>query len=162
MIKVTNGLDIIKIKSKHLQKIENGFLITPEFDYWMINLIIIIENQKITRIIKTLPYGERILDSFNNLNKGSNEILLSIDEFNKFKKLYENMRNKVDLRKKIVIESAAQILSYQYYQARYLEDNSEILMDELFEYETPVIYNSKEYREEIFKRTNEILTKYYL
>ena len=162
MIIVTNGLDIIKIESKYLQKIEDGFLIKPEFDYWMINLIIVIENKKITKIIKTLPYGERILDSFNNLNKKSDEILLSADEFNKFKKLYENMRNKIDLRKKIVIEAVAQILSYQYYQAKCLEDNPDILMDELFEYETPVVYNSKEYREEIFKRANEILAKYYL
>ncbi len=162
MIIVTNGLDIIKIESKYLQKIEDGFLIKPEFDYWMINLIIVIENKKITKIIKTLPYGERILDSFNNLNKKSDEILLSADEFNKFKKLYENMRNKIDLRKKIVIEAVAQILSYQYYQAKCLEDNPDILMDELFEYETPVVYNSKEYREEIFKRANELLVKYYL
>ena len=162
MIIVTNGLDIIKIESKYLQKIEDGFLIKPEFDYWMINLIIVIENKKITKIIKTLPYGERILDSFNNLNKKSDEILLSADEFYKFKKLYENMRSKIDLRKKIVIESVAQILSYQYYQAKCLEDNPDILMDELFEYETPVVYNSKEYREEIFKRANEILVKYYL
>ena len=162
MIIVTNGLDIVKIESKYLQKIEDGFLIKPEFDYWMINLKIIIENKKITKIIKTLPYGERILDSFNNLNKKSDEILLSADEFNKFKKLYENMRNKIDLRKKIVIEAVAQILSYQYYQAKCLEDNPDILMDELFEYETPVVYNSKEYREEIFKRANELLVKYYL
>ena len=162
MIIVTNGLDIVKIESKYLQKIEDGFLIKPEFNYWMINLIIVIENKKITKIIKTLPYGERILDSFNNLNKKSDEILLSADEFNKFKKLYENMRNKIDLRKKIVIEAVAQILSYQYYQAKCLEDNPDILMDELFEYETPVVYNSKEYREEIFKGANELLVKYYL
>ena len=35
-------------------------------------------------------------------------------------------------------------------------------MDEIFEFEMPNIYNYKEYKEEIFKRTNEILKKEYL
>ena len=42
MITVTNGIDTIDIDKKYLQKIDNGFLIKPEFDYWMISLIIVI------------------------------------------------------------------------------------------------------------------------
>lgn len=162
MITVTDGTNIINIGENYLQKTDNGFLIKPEFDYWMISLIIVFENNIITKIIKTLPYGERILDSFNNLNQDSNTILLAKDEFNRFKKLYENMRNKNDLRKKVIIESVAQILSYQYFQAKILEDNQDSLMNDIFEYEIPVIYNSIDYKEEIFKRANEILVKYYL
>ena len=162
MIIVTNGIDTINIDKKYLQKLDNGFLIKPEFDYWMVSLIIIVENGVITKIIKTLPYGERILDSFNNLDKNSNRVLLSNNEFSKFKKLYENMRNKDDLRKKVVIETVAHILAYLYYQAKYIEDNQETLMDELFEYEIPNIYNYKEYKNEIFRKTNKILKKEYL
>ena len=33
MITVTNGIDTIDIDKKYLQKIDNGFLIMPEFDY---------------------------------------------------------------------------------------------------------------------------------
>ena len=162
MITVTNGIDSIDIDEKYLQKIDNGFLIKPEFDYWMISLIIVMEDDVITKIIKTLPYGERILDNFNNLSQNSNRVMLASDEFSKFKRLYENMRNKDDLKKKVVIEAASQILAYQYYQDKYLEDNQETLMDEIFEFEMPNIYNYKEYKEEIFKRTNEILKKEYL
>ena len=85
MIIVTNGIDTINIDKKYLQKLDNGFLIKPEFDYWMVSLIIIVENGVITKIIKTLPYGERILDSFNNLDKNSNRVLLSNNEFSKLK-----------------------------------------------------------------------------
>ena len=129
MITVTNGIDTIDIDKKYLQKIDNGFLIKPEFDYWMISLIIVMEDDVITKIIKTLPYGERILDNFNNLSQNSNRIMLASDEFSKFKRLYENMRNKDDLKKKVVIEAASQILAYQYYQGKYLEDNQETLME---------------------------------
>ena len=67
MITVTNGKEFIKISSKYLQENANGYLIKPEFSYWMIDLVIIVEDKNITKIIKTLPYGEEVLDSFNNL-----------------------------------------------------------------------------------------------
>ena len=108
--------------------------------------------------IRELSFEEWV----ENLDKNSNRVLLSNNEFSKFKKLYENMRNKDDLRKKVVIETVAHILAYLYYQAKYIEDNQETLMDELFEYEIPNIYNYKEYKNEIFRRTNEILKKEYL
>ena len=66
MIKITNGTNAFKIDNKYLQKIEDGYLIKSEYDYFMINLIIVIADDKITKIIKTLPFGERILDCFPN------------------------------------------------------------------------------------------------
>lgn len=161
MITVTNGKEFIKISSKYLQKNANGYLIKPEFSYWMIDLVIIVEDKNITKIIKTLPYGEEVLDSFNNLEKSSHEILLAEEDFRRFKKLYINMRSKNNLRKEALIEAVAQILSFEYYQSKYLEETN-VLMEDIFEYEIPNIYDFRKYKTEIFKRANEILAKYYL
>ena len=161
MITVTNGKEFIKISSKYLQENANGYLIKPEFSYWMIDLVIIVEDKNITKIIKTLPYGEEVLVSFNNLEKSSHEILLAEDDFRMFKKLYINMRSKNNLRKEALIEAVAQILSFEYYQSKYLEETN-VLMEDIFEYEIPNIYDYRKYKTEIFKRANEILAKYYL
>lgn len=161
MIIVTNGTEVIKINKQYLLKTNEGYYIKPEFDYWMINLIVILENGIISKIIKILPKGDEILDEFNNLEQSSKEIMLAEDDFLRFKKLYNNMRIKKNLRKKAIIEAIAQILSFEYYQTKILEDCN-VSIDDIFEYEMPNIYNYKEYRDEIFKRANEILKKEYL
>ena len=160
MIKITNGTNAFKIDNKYLQKIEDGYLIKSEYDYFMINLIIVIADDKITKIIKTLPFGERILDCFPNLSNSNNEIILAEEDYNRFKKLYNNLHNKVDIRKQVLINSVSEILAYEYYQARFLEDNSDTTLEYLFDYEIPIIYNSKEYRDEILNKARIILKKY--
>lgn len=71
------------------------------------------------------------------------------------------MRSKNNLRKEALIEAVAQILSFEYYQSKYLEETN-VLMEDIFEYEIPNIYDYRKYKTEIFKRANEILAKYYL
>ena len=88
MIIVTNGTEVIKINKKYLLKTNEGYYIKPEFDYWMINLIVILENGIISKIIKILPKGDEILDEFNNItepmyekmfkNNDENEVLTQI------------------------------------------------------------------------------------
>ena len=159
MITVTNGLESIKIENKYLKKIKQGYLIVPLNDYWMINLKIIIDKNKITKIIKTLPKGDNVLDSFINQEKSKNTVKLTEKDYLNFKKLYKNMQDKNNLKKDIYVDAIARILAYEYYQANVLEDYS-ISMEEIFDNEFSDFNNYKKYRLEIINQAQDYFLKY--
>ena len=70
------------------------------------------------------------------------------------------MRNKRDYRKEAIINAYAELLSYEYYQASVLEDIPSITKEELFN-DLNDGYNYGDYQEEILKKSQELLEKYY-
>ena len=154
MITVTNGLEKITIDKKYLKKTKQGFLIVPINDYWMINLYIIMDKNNISKIIKVLPFVDENLESFINLEKSSNLVRLTEKDFLCFKKLYENMQKKTNLKKDIYVEAIAKILAFEYYQANILEDYS-LSMEEIFDNEFSDFNNYKKYRLDILAKAQE-------
>ncbi len=159
MITVTNGLENIIIENKYLKKIKEGYLIMPTNDYWMINLKIILDKNRIIKIIKTLPKGDNVLDSFINQDISKNVVKLTERDYLSFKKLYKNMQDKNNLKKEVYVDAIAKILAYEYYQANILEDFS-ISMEEIFDNEFNDFNNYKIYRTDIINKAKEYFLKY--
>lgn len=159
MITVTNGLENIIIENKYLKKIKEGYLIMPTNDYWMINLKIILDKNRIIKIIKTLPKGDNVLDSFINQDISKNVVKLTERDYLSFKKLYKNMQDKNNLKKEMYVDAIAKILAYEYYQANILEDFS-ISMEEIFDNEFNDFNNYKIYRTDIINKAKEYFLKY--
>lgn len=159
MITVTNGLENIIIENKYLKKIKEGYLIMPTNDYWMINLKIILDKKGIIKIIKTLPKGDNVLDSFINQDISKNVVKLTERDYLSFKKLYKNMQDKNNLKKEVYVDAIAKILAYEYYQANILEDFS-ISMEEIFDNEFNDFNNYKIYRTDIINKAKEYFLKY--
>ena len=159
MITVTNGLENIIIENKYLKKIKEGYLIMPTNDYWMINLKIILDKNRIIKIIKTLPKGDNVLDSFINQDISKNVVKLTERDYLSFKKLYKNMQDKNNLKKEVYVDAIAKILAYEYYQANILEDYS-VSMEEIFDNEFNDFNNYKIYRTDIINKAKEYFLKY--
>ncbi len=162
MIKITDKVETININENELMyydKYYEGYKIIPIFSYFVIELVIVVEENYLREIIKINSGGEEILDRFVSKEELKDTIVLSPGDFKKFKRLYNNLRNKKDYRQEAIINAYAELLSYEYYQASVLEDIPSITKEELFEDLDG--YNYSDYREEILKKSQEILKKHY-
>lgn len=163
MIIVTDGVEKIKLMIKDISfydKLFKGYKIIPKFTYFLVEIIIVVEHDCLKEIIKLSGGGEEILERFVNKVKSTDTIVLSSKDFEKFKRLYNNMRRKKDFRKYAIINAYAEILSYEYFQAHVLEDLPNITMEDLF-CDLNESYNYWDYRDEILKKAREIHRKKY-
>lgn len=164
MITITNNVEKIKISNKELEKYDNyykGLKIEVKNDYFLIELIILKENEDISEIIKIRKNGEEILDRFKNRGSAKNTIVLSNYDFNKFKNLYNNMQIKNNLRKEMIINIYSEMLSYEYYQTYLIEDTKDIILEDILDYELPNYYAHEEYKKEIIKESKKKIKDKY-
>lgn len=164
MITITKNVEKIKISNKELEKYDNyykGLKIEVKNDYFLIELIILKEDDDISDIIKIRKNGEEILDRFKNRGSAKNTIVLSNYDFNKFKNLYNNMQIKNNLRKKMIINIYSEMLSYEYYQTYLIEDTKDIILEDILDYELPNYYAHEEYKKEIIKESKKKIKDKY-
>lgn len=164
MITITNNVEKIKISNKELEKYDNyykGLKIEVKNDYFLIELIILKENEDISEIIKIRKNGEEILDRFKNRGSAKNTIVLSNYDFNKFKNLHNNMQIKNNLRKEMIINIYSEMLSYEYYQTYLIEDTKDIILEDILDYELPNYYAHEEYKKEIIKESKKKIKDKY-
>ena len=164
MITITNNVEKIKISNKELEKYDNyykGLKIEVKNDYFLIELIILKEDDDISDIIKIRKNGEEILDRFKNRGSAKNTIVLSNYDFNKFKNLYNNMQIKNNLRKEMIINIYSEMLSYEYYQTYLIEDTKDIILEDILNYELPNYYAHEEYKKEIIKESKKKIKDKY-
>lgn len=163
MIKITDKVETIELNKnelKYYDKFYEGYQIIPVFSYFVVELIIVVEENFLKEIIKINSGGEEILDRFPSKEELKDTIVLSPGDFKRFKRLYKNLRNKRDYRKEAIINAYAELLSCEYYQATVLEDISSITKEELFN-DLNDGYNYGDYQEEILKKSQELLEKHY-
>ena len=163
MIKITDNIKTIKLGADNLEvydKYYEGLLIKPKFSYFVIELIIVVEDGFLQEIIKTYKGSEVILDRFVNKIESKDTIQLSENDFKRFEKLYNNMQNKKDYRKSAIVAAYAELLSYEYFQGSVLEDCSSVSITELFD-DLNESYDYKKYRDEIIKESKKILKEKY-
>ena len=164
MITITNNIEKIKISNKELEKYDNyykGLKVKVKNDYFLIELIILKEDDDISDIIKIRKNGEEILDRFKNRGSAKNTIVLSNYDFNKFKNLYSNMQIKNNLRKEMIINIYSEMLSYEYYQTYLIEDTKDIILEDILNYELPNYYAHEEYKKEIIKESKKKIKDKY-
>ena len=164
MITITNNIEKIKISNKELEKYDNyykGLKVKAKNDYFLIELIILKEDDDISDIIKIRKNGEEILDRFKNRGSAKNTIVLSNYDFNKFKNLYNNMQIKNNLRKEMIINIYSEMLSYEYYQTYLIEDTKDIILEDILNYELPNYYAHEEYKKEIIKESKKKIKDKY-
>ena len=125
-----------------------------------IDLVILMEDNYLRKIVKIYKGGADILDEFVNKVESKDTIFLTRDDFKRFNNLYKNMQNKNNYRKKAIIDAYAELLSYEYFQSVVLEDCGSISMDELFD-DLNESYNYKEYKDEIKTKSIKILKDKY-
>lgn len=163
MIRITDQNESINLTKNDLieyDKYFEGFKIKPYFDYWVVELIIVIEEGLLKEIIKIYKSGEKVLDRFISKVEQKNVIVLSESDFKRFKNIYDNLRNKHDYRKNAIVNAYSELLSYEYFQAIILEDCPNVTYEELFK-ELNDGYDYNEYRSEILKKSKEIFHKRY-
>lgn len=160
---ITNGIDVINIPSNKVEtydKYYDGYKIKPWFDYYGVELVILIEGNYLKEIIKIYKGGDVVLDTFPNKEESKDTIYLSDNDFERFKKLYERMNNKKDYRKLAIVNSYAYMLSYEFFQASYLEDIPDVTKEEILR-DLNNAYLYKEYWQDIIAKCDEILKKEY-
>lgn len=163
MIKITDNKEVIKLEKddlKEYDKYYEGLAIKPVFNYWLIELILIFEENYLKEIIKIYNGGDEVLDRFVNKVSSRDTLVLSEKDFKRFKKLYTSMRSKKNYRKEAVINAYAELLSYEYYQSSVLEDCANISMEELFD-DLNEAYDYCLYHDEIINKSKKILKEKY-
>lgn len=131
MITITNGIDSIKIKKREITDYKNyfeGLQIKPYFSYWLTEIIIIKEDGYLKKIIKINKGGDEIKEEYINQKLSDNIITLLDSDFESFKKDYNNIKIKRNFKKELIIDVYSKILSYEYFQARILENDKDIFL----------------------------------
>lgn len=163
MITITNGIDSIKIRKSELINYKNyfeGLQIKPYFSYWLTEIIIIKEDEFLKKIIKINKGGDEIKEEYINQKLSDNTITLLNSDFESFKQDYKNIRIKRDFKKELIIDVYSKMLSYEYFQARILENNKDIYLEETFDTELPNYYDYKIYKKEIINKSIELIKEY--
>lgn len=163
LITITNGIDSIKIRKSELINYKNyfeGLQIKPYFSYWLTEIIIIKEDVYLKKIIKINKGGDEIKEEYINQKLSDNTITLLNSDFESFKQDYKNIRIKRDFKKELIIDVYSKMLSYEYFQARILENNKDIYLEETFDCELPNYYDYKIYKTEIINKSIELIKEY--
>lgn len=163
MIKITDNKNVIRLDSNDIEnydKYYEGLRIKSYFDHFVIELIIVIDEGFLNKIIKIYKGGVDVIDEFRNKIESKDTIVLSENDFKRFKNLYNNMQNKMDYRKDAIVTAYAELLSYEYFQGTVLEDCASVSLDELFD-DLNETYNYKDYKTEIKNKCQEILKNKY-
>ncbi len=163
LITITNGIDSIKIRKSEIINYKNyfeGLQIKPYFSYWLTEIIIIKEDEFLKKIIKINKGGDEIKEEYINQKLSDNTITLLNSDFESFKQDYKNIRVKKDFKKELIIDVYSKMLSYEYFQARILENNKDIYLEETFDCELPNYYDYKIYKKEIINKSIELIKEY--
>lgn len=163
LITITNGIDSIKIRKSEIINYKNyfeGLQIKPYFSYWLTEIIIIKEDGYLKKIIKINKGGDEIKEEYINQKLSDNTITLLNSDFESFKQDYKNIRVKKDFKKELIIDVYSKMLSYEYFQARILENNKDIYLEETFDCELPNYYEYKIYKKEIINKSIELIKEY--
>lgn len=163
LITITNGIDSIKIRKSEIINYKNyfeGLQIKPYFSYWLTEIIIIKEDKFLKKIIKINKGGDEIKEEYINQKLSDNTITLLNSDFESFKQDYKNIRVKKDFKKELIIDVYSKMLSYEYFQARILENNKDIYLEETFDCELPNYYDYKIYKKEIINKSIELIKEY--
>ena len=126
MITVTNGKENFEVANNTLWKREtpvSGLATKIYFEYWGVELVFISSKHKrIDKILKCLIDGD-ILEEYQNLDKRKKDyVLLNDNDYIKVKKLYFAIQEKENQEKEALIEGLAHILSFDFFQTCYVED----------------------------------------
>ena len=163
LITITNGIDSIKIRKSEIINYKNyfeGLQIKPYFSYWLTEIIIIKEDKFLKKIIKINKGGDEIKEEYINQKLSDNTITLLNSDFESFKQDYKNIRVKKDFKKELIIDVYSKMLSYEYFQARILENNKDIYLEETFDCELPNYYDYKIYKKEIINKSIKLIKEY--
>ena len=163
LITITNGIDSIKIRKSEIINYKNyfeGLQIKPYFSYWLTEIIIIKEDVYLKKIIKINKGGDEIKEEYINQKLSDNTITLLNSDFESFKQDYKNIRVKKDFKKELIIDVYSKMLSYEYFQARILENNKDIYLEETFDCELPNYYDYKIYKKEIINKSIKLIKEY--
>lgn len=163
LITITNGIDSIKIRKSEIINYKNyfeGLQIKPYFSYWLTEIIIIKEDGYLKKIIKINKGGDEIKEEYINQKLSDNTITLLNSDFESFKQDYKNIRVKKDFKKELIIDVYSKMLSYEYFQARILENNKDIYLEETFDCELPNYYDYKIYKKEIINKSIKLIKEY--
>ena len=165
MIVVTNGNELFEIPKNKLWKRNEtlqGLATKLNFEYWGVELLFIpLKHGKFEKIVKCFPDGDDYLEEYINLNPNKkNYILLSDADYIKVKKIYMAMQGDVNYKKDAIIEGIANIFGFECFQ-NYILENANTSVDDIFKSAFEIGDKYKEYKDEIFARTREILKKKY-
>lgn len=100
MIKITNGKEYFNLKENNLIICDRGYIKKPVLDYYLIELLIVKEDNYLKEIVKTYIGGDTVLDTFKSKKLSNDTILLSEKDYVRLKKVYTNMLSKNNLQKK--------------------------------------------------------------
>ncbi len=161
MLKITNGKETITIPNDKLQKeLSHNKILKTKYSFWDIEIVFVFnESGKVLRIVKRYKGGDESLDIYTNNSTQKNLVLLNNPDYNKFKKLYENMNNNRNLEKEAVVTAGTIIMSYEYYKTMYLEENPEKLeISDLFQF-FDSDFNYNKYKNEIIEEAKKYISK---
>ena len=158
---ITDGVKKINDETRPSENEFGKIILGLDTQYWYSELFV----DQNGNIVKRFPKAGDVIEIFNNMNQKSDKvILLKPDDYNEFRKLYNNMQQPNPYRKKTLILSVANLFAYKCYQTYFLErlmyEDCNILFSDLvsciMDYQ-----ECEEYREEIYERTRQILKNIY-
>lgn len=167
MITITNGVEEFIVREELTKKVKRGFVISPCREFWYLELVVEQDNEKerYVRIIKKFPEktGDE-LKNYYNLNEEKGKILLSNEDYEEVKRLYDKMQLVDDKRKVAVVKAISTLFAYECYENYYLEELFEVEIDDIYLEITNnlVSYNEcKIYKKEIYNATKKMLKDVY-
>ena len=105
------------------------------------------------------------LKTYLNLNyRLKNEIILSNDDYEEVKRLYENMQIDKTIRKNAIVISAANLFAYECFKNYCIEELDEVQSEEMFEEIVRALNEYRElqsYKDEIYELARKILKDEY-
>lgn len=170
MIIITDGNEKISLKKEDTKLSERGYLIEIVNNMWFVELFIEKDKKgKWIRIVKRIPSsledGGDILKTYKILdNSEYNKAVLSKEDFKEIKNLYGNMQIVYEQRKETIIQAFALLFAYECYENYCLQELYSIKDSEIFSslsLESNYHLECKRFREEIYKRANEIMKEKY-
>lgn len=167
MITITNGVEEFAVKEELTKKVKRGFIISPCREFWYLELVVEkdIEKERYVRIVKKFPpsSGDE-LKSYYNLNDEIGKIVLSNEDYEEVKRLYDNMQIVDDKRKEAVIKAVSTLFAYECYDNYCLEEIEEVNVEDIYLEISSALASYNEcitYKEEIYDTTKKTLKDVY-
>lgn len=166
MIIITNGKEKFTVKKQDLQIEEKGVRISPNINYWYIDILLEGKDGYYSKIIKKFPpESGDVLKCYDNIDiSKKNKILLTDNDYEEVKRLYDNMIEVRKHREKEVVELSSRLFAYEYYMNYCMQEINHVPIDEIFNYVVRAMSDYEDllcYKDKIFKKTQDILRKNY-
>lgn len=166
MIIITNGKEKFTIKKQNLQKDEEGERISPNINYWYIDILLVGKDDYYSKIIKKFPpESGDVLKCYNNIDSSKkNMITLADDDYKEVKRLYDNMLEVKKQRESEIVELSSRLFAYEYYLNYCMQEINHVPIEEIFGYVVKALSDYDDllyYKVKIFKKTQNILREKY-